>query len=72
MLMLPPHIPTTTYPTYSQIMAGVKERAKNYPKPELFRMGKLSKDVDGLIEVRETDHKRYMKVINRLRQFKNY
>lgn len=72
MLMLPPHIPTTTYLTYSQIMAGIKERAKNYPKPELFKMGKLSKDVDGLIEVRETDQKRYSAVIQRLRSFKQF
>ncbi len=60
------------YLTYAQIIAGVKERAKNYPKPELFKMGKLSKDVDGLIEVRETDQKHYQKAIDRLRKIKGY
>ena len=71
MLMLPAYVPTT-YLTYAQIMAGVKERAKSYPKPELFKGVKLAKDVDGLIEVRETDQKHYGRAIARLRKIANY
>ena len=74
MLMLKVYTPPTSYLilTYAEIMAGVKERAKGYPKPELFRQMNLGKSVDAIIDVNESEHKRYVKAIQRLRNYKGY
>lgn len=76
MLMLPAHIPTKTY---AQLRKEIAERAKNYPNPQLFRGLNLSKklfstndDNGGLIDVNESDHGHYMRVIGRLRKAKGY
>lgn len=69
MLMLPVHIPTKSY---AELMKGIRERAKGYKNPNLFKGMRLSRDIDGLIDVNESEHKNYMKVLTRHRRMKNF
>lgn len=69
MLALPVYIPVKSY---SELMKGIRERAKNYPKPELFKGMRLAKDVENIIDVNESEHKNYMKVLTRHRRMKNF
>lgn len=71
MLALPAHVPTT-YKTYSQLTKEIRERAKSYPNPKLFSGMKLATNVEGMIDVSETDHKRYMKALTLYRNLKGF